>query len=288
MSNKKTKDLSDIKTKSKRSIIKINEEKCNGCGLCIPNCPEGALQVIDGKARLISDLFCDGLGACIGHCPEGAIKIEEREAEPYDEPKVMENIIKAGPNTIKAHLKHLKEHNETKFLAQAIEVLKNNGIKIPDLENKQMKTPCSCPGTAIREVNKDNELSETSGNSKQSSALRQWPVQLALLPPQAPFFENSHLLVASDCVPFANPTFHSKLLNGKSLVIGCPKLDDIESYKEKLTEIFKNNKIKSVTVAIMEVPCCYGMYAAVEGAVKDSGKEIPIIKETIGINGNIE
>ncbi len=270
---------------SRRKIIKIDEEKCNGCGLCIPNCPEGALQVIDGKARLISDLFCDGLGACIGHCPEGAIEIEEREAEPYDERKVMENIIKAGPNTIKAHLKHLKEHNETRFLSQAVEVLKNKGIPIPNLEDEKMQTPCACPGTALREVIQENNPEQ---NKEQTSALRQWPVQLNLLPPQAPFFENSHLLVASDCVPFAAPNFHSKLLHGKSLVIGCPKLDDIESYQQKLTEIFKNNSIKSVTVAVMEVPCCYGMYSAVEEAVKDSGKEIPIIKETIGINGEIQ
>jgi len=269
---------------SKRKIIKINEKKCNGCGLCIPNCPEGALQIIDDKARLISDLFCDGLGACIGHCPEGAITIEEREAEPYNEEKVMKNIIKAGPNTIKAHLKHLKDHGETKFLDQAIDVLKKKGIEIPNLEEK-METQCGCPGAAIREVNTD---SSAENNAEQSSALRQWPVQLTLLPAQAPFFDNAHLLVSADCVPFANPNFHIKLLNGKSLVIGCPKLDDIEAYKEKLTEIFKNNNVKSVTVAIMEVPCCYGLYSTVEEAVKDSGKKIPVIQETIGVNGEIQ
>ena len=268
----------------KRKIIKIDEEKCNGCGLCIPNCPEGALQIIDNKVRLISDLFCDGLGACIGHCPEGAITIEEREAEPYDERKVMGNIVKAGANTIKAHLTHLKDHNETKFLDQAIKFLKEKGIEIPDLGDNKMETQCGCPGAAIREV----KGTDASGNTEQSSALRQWPVQLGLLPPQAPFFENSHLLVSADCVPFANANFHSNLLNGKSLVIGCPKLDDIESYKEKLTEIFKNNKIKSVTVAIMEVPCCHGLYAVVEQAIEDSGKTIPLIKEVINISGEIQ
>ena len=320
----------------KRKIIRIDEEKCNGCGLCIPNCPEGALQVIDGKARLISDLFCDGLGACIGHCPENAITTEEREAEPYDEKKVMENIVKAGKNTILAHLKHLKEHNETKYLNQAKEFLREKNIEIP-MEEGKMEHPHSggCPGAALREVNKDTDVSETyslsndqrtksafysgkqyvsehaqkppynggadknmptskravfdaSGNSEQASALRQWPVQLNLLPPQAQFFENSHLLVSADCVPFANANFHSKLLNGKSLVIGCPKLDDIEAYQEKLTEIFKNNKIKSITVAIMEVPCCHGLLAAVEEAVEASGKKIPMIDETIGINGEIQ
>ncbi len=271
----------------KRNIIKIDEEKCNGCGLCIPNCPEGALQIIDGKARLISDLFCDGLGACIGHCPQDAITIEEREAEEYDEKKVMENIVKQGKNIIKAHLEHLKEHGEVKYLKQALEVLKEKNIDNP-LEEKEMQhknsLPCGCPGTQLREVNAGSDAAD---NTKQASALRQWPVQLSLLPVQAPFFQDSHLLVASDCVPFANPNFHSKLLHGKSLVIGCPKLDDIERYTEKLTEIFKNNTIKSITVAIMEVPCCSGMHMAVEEAVEASGKNIPIIKETITVEGNI-
>ena len=147
------------------------------------------------------------------------------------------------------------------------------------------QSACGCPGAAIREVNNDNSA---EGNKEQSSALRQWPVQLNLLPINAPFFENSHLLVAADCVPFANPNFHSKLLNGKSVVIGCPKLDDIEHYTEKLTEIFKNNNIKSITVAIMEVPCCHGMYMAVEEAIESSGKKIPLIKEVIGVNGEIQ
>ena len=270
----------------KRKIIKIDEEKCNGCGLCIPNCPEGALQIIDGKVRLISDLFCDGLGACIGHCPEGAITTEEREAEPYDEKRVMENIVKHGENTIKAHLKHLKEHNETKYLNEALEFLKKKNIEIPMEEDKmENEHTGGCPGAALREVNAEGDASD---NPEQASALRQWPVQMHLLPPQASFFENSHLLVSSDCAPFANANFHSKLLSGKSLVIGCPKLDDIEAYQEKLTEIFKNNKIKSVTVAIMEVPCCHGLYAAVEQAVEDSGKKVPIIQEVIGVDGGIQ
>ena len=287
---------------SKRKIVQIDEDKCNGCGLCIPNCHEGALQMIDNKARLVSDLFCDGLGNCLGHCPEGAITIVEREAEPYDEKKTMEdNIVPKGTNTIKAHLEHLRDHGTKKYLEEALEYLKEKEIKNPMevlrnqkflvprknkfLEENKMETPCGCPGAALREVNQENN---PENNTEQSSALRQWPVQLNLLPPQAPFFENSHLLVCADCVPFANPNFHSKLLNGKSLVIGCPKLDDVGAYQEKLTEIFKNNKIKSITTAIMEVPCCYGLQAAVEEAVKASGKEIPVIKETIGINGEIQ
>ncbi len=271
----------------KRKIVEIDEDKCDGCGLCIPNCHEGALQIIDGKARLVSDLFCDGLGNCLGHCPQGAIEIVEREAEPYDEKKVMVKITKQGENTIKAHLQHLKDHNETKFLNQAIEYLDENNIKNPLKEDTKMQEnlPCGCPGTAMREVNNDEDA---SNNAEQTSALRQWPVQLNLLPPQAQFFDNSHLLVSADCVPFANPNFHSKLLNGKSLVIGCPKLDDIEAYQEKLTEIFKNNKIKSITVAIMEVPCCHGLLSAVEEAIKVSGKDIPLIKEIVSISGEIQ
>jgi len=277
----------------KRTIIEIDENKCNGCGLCIPNCHEGALQIVDGKARLISDLFCDGLGACIGHCPQGAITTVEREAEPYDERKVMEeNIIPKGENTIKAHLNHLKDHNQTKLLDEAFEVLDEKGINIsegksslPKEENKMSDNlPCGCPGTAMREINPE----ESTNNVEQTSALRQWPVQLNLLPVSAPFFDNSHLLVAADCVPFANPNFHSKLLHGKSVVIGCPKLDDISAYEEKLTAIFKENNIKSVTVAIMEVPCCGGMLNAVENAVEASGKKIPVITETIGVNGSIQ
>ena len=270
----------------KRNIVEIEEDKCNGCGLCIPNCHEGALQIIDGKARLISDLFCDGLGNCLGHCPTDAITIVEKEAAPYDERKVMEKISSAGKNTIQAHLQHLKDHKEFKYLDEALDYLDEKGIDNPLLEGKEMgdNIPCGCPGTAMREVNKEETVEETNNNS----ALKQWPVQLNLLPPQAPFFDNSHLLVAADCVPFANANFHSKLLHGKSLVIGCPKLDDIDAYVEKLTEIFKQNNVKSVTVAIMEVPCCHGMLSAVEKAVEQSGKNIPIIKEIVSVEGEIQ
>lgn len=270
----------------KRKIIRIDEAKCDGCGLCIPNCPEGALQIIDNKARLVSDLFCDGLGACIGHCPRSAITVEEREAEPYDEIKVMENIVKQGKNTTKAHLKHLKDHNEMGYYNKAVEFLKRKGLEKDywEVEN-MMQDSHGCPGSALREIKRESSNQESN---EQTSALAQWPVQLNLLPVNAPFFNNSHLLVSADCVPFAYPNFHSKLLNGKSLVIGCPKLDDIEVYQEKLAEIFKNNKIKSVTVAIMEVPCCFGLYQAVKQAVEESGKDIPIIKEVVSIDGSID
>jgi ferredoxin len=269
----------------KRSIIKIDETKCNGCGKCIPNCPEGALQIIDGKVRLISDLFCDGLGACIGHCPEGAITIEEREAEPYDEKKTMENIVKHGENTIKAHLKHLKDHGETKLLNEAVEYLNENNIKITMEETKMKEDlPCGCPGTQLRELKPRNN----QPSSEQESELRQWPIQLNLLPPSAPFFQDSDLLIAADCVGFANPNLQSQLIKGRSLAIGCPKLDDIEEYKEKIKGIIEMNNLNTITVAIMEVPCCYGLYSIVEEALNESGKRITLKQITVGVDGHIK
>ena len=273
---------------AKRKIIRIDEEKCNGCALCIPNCPEGALRVIDGKARLISDLFWDGLGACIGHCPEGAITIEEREAEPYDEKKVMKNIVKQGKNTIKAHLEHLKEHNETGYFDEAIEFLKEKNIKIQLGSDKMEHLHFEgCPGAAMRDFrNKENKNEGKSSKSiEQKSELRQWPIQLHLVPPSAPFFQDSDLLIAADCVPFANANFHNTLLKGKSLAIGCPKLDDIEAYKEKIKSIIEINDLNTITTAIMEVPCCHALYSAVEKALDESGKRVTLKKIVIGVDG---
>ena len=274
---------------AKRKIIKIDEEKCNGCSLCIPNCPEGALQIIDGKARLISDLFCDGLGACIGHCPEGAITIEEREAEKYDEKKVMQNIVKQGKNVIIAHLEHLKEHGETKFLNQALEVLKEKGIKNPLSErahaNKHAGGPSGCPGTKVVDL-RGKETKKGGVAPSGVSQLKNWPVQIKLVPAFAPYLDNSDLLIAADCTSFAYAGFQDDLLKGKILLVGCPKLDDSEFYKNKFTEIFKMNNIKSVTCAHMEVPCCFGLLNIVKEALSASGKNIPFTDVNIGIKGD--
>jgi Pyruvate/2-oxoacid:ferredoxin oxidoreductase delta subunit len=272
---------------AKRDIITIDEEKCTGCGDCVPGCPEGALQIIDGKARLINDLFCDGLGACIGECPEDAISVEHREAEPYDEIKVMGNIVKQGKNTIKAHLKHLKDHGETELLKQATDYLEEKGIDNPLEEETEEKLPCGCPGTNVRDMRDAAEDEDDSPGTKQRSELRQWPVQIHLVPPNAPYFDNADLLIAADCVPFAYGNFHRDLLMGKILLVGCPKLDDAEFYKEKITEILKNNNIKSVTVAHMEVPCCFGLVKLVEDALEASGKDIPTDDITIKVDGEI-
>ena len=269
---------------AKREIIKIETDKCNGCGLCIPNCPEGAIQIIDGKARLVSDLFCDGLGACLRHCPQGAISTEEREAQAYNERKVMENIVLQGDNTIKAHLKHLKDHQEEKLLREAQEFLKEKGIKLT-LEDKTEKLPCGCPGTMVQDFRSQKSSQEGKPVLKQESQLRQWPVQIMLIPPFAPYLNDNDLLIAADCVPFAYADFHRELLKDKVLLVGCPKLDNLELYQQKITQIFQVNNIKSVTYAHMEVPCCFGLITAIKTAISASGKNIPFKDVTISIKG---
>lgn len=263
-----------------RKIIKIDENKCNGCKKCIPNCPEGAIQIIDGKARLISDLFCDGLGACLGFCPQGAITIEERQAQAYDERKVMANIVKQGKNVIKAHLEHLKIHQQEGFLRQALEYLKEQKIEIPQQE------PCGCPGARMMDFRK-KEPGEgvvkkvVSGESE----LRQWPVQIMLVPVLAPYLNDADLLIAADCVPFAYADFHQDLLKDKILLVGCPKLDDLEIYQEKFSQILKGNQIRSIVYAHMEVPCCFGLVEIIKKAISQSGKDVPFKEAIISIQG---
>lgn len=298
----------------KRKIISIDETKCTGCGQCIPDCPEGALQLIDGKARLVSDLFCDGLGACIGTCPEGAISVIEREAAPYDENAVMATIVKQGPKVIKAHLEHLSGHGQVAFYNEAVEYLIENGISIPEHAVPERKPAgplpshpragrmgeggasppgthpshpfAGCPGSAARSIPRTGPRQPVGGTT--DSELRQWPVQLTLLNPAAPYFENADLLVAADCVPFAYAGFHQDLLRGRIVIIFCPKLDsDIEGYIDKLAEIFSIHAIRSITVAHMEVPCCSGVRFVVDKALEKAGKKIPVSEKTITIAGEV-
>ncbi len=275
----------------KRKIIKIAQDKCTGCGLCLPNCPEGALQIIDGKARLISDLFCDGLGACIGHCPEGAITTEEREAESYDEKKVMANIVKQGKNVIKAHLEHLKSHNEQKYLQQAVDYLKENNIdnllKADLKATDTQKLPCACPGAKLADFRDTaDQLCPEENVVSQATQLRQWPVQLMLVPAVAPFLKDANLLIAADCVPFAYANFHQDLLRDKILLVGCPKLDDSGIYQEKIIQIVKNNNLKSITHVHMEVPCCFGLVNIIKSAISLSGKDVPFKELVVSIKGD--
>ncbi len=237
----------------KRSIVSIDEEKCNGCGMCIPNCAEGAIKIINGKAKLVDERFCDGLGACLGHCPQDAITIIERDAPDFDEAAV------------KMHLKP-----------------KTAQIKV------EKSLPCGCPGSMAMDFRNDKKVhakAHAGAVARQNSELRQWPVQLTLVSPEAPYFNDSELLVAADCVPFAYPNFHSDFLAGKSVIIGCPKLDDAEFYVDKLTEILKKNNIKSITLVNMEVPCCFGLQRIVEEAVARAGKVLPIRQTVITIRG---
>jgi Pyruvate/2-oxoacid:ferredoxin oxidoreductase delta subunit len=274
----------------KRKIIKIDEDKCNGCGQCIPNCPEGAIQIVDGKARLISDIFCDGLGACIGECPSNAISTIEREAKPYDEKKTMrENIIRAGKNTILAHLKHLEQHGEKKYLNEALEVLKEEGLEVDFDEEKNKKNdrlPCGCPGSVVMDFS--HEKKELKEIGSRISQLRQWPVQLHLVPPNAPYFQGKDVMLVADCVGYSIGDFHKDYLKGKSLAIACPKLDrEIERYAEKLINMIDDSKINSLTVMIMEVPCCSGLIGIAKKAVESASRKIKIKSIVVGIKGDI-
>ena len=273
----------------KRKIITIDQKKCNGCGECIPNCPEGAIQLIDGKARLISDIFCDGLGACLGHCPKGAISVEGREAEPYDERKVMKNIVKQGKNTIIAHLQHLKEHGETDYLNKAMDYLKEQNIKVEfntktDLDKFQ---PQGCPGSQPIEFKQDNTLQQTSVQS-QPSQLSQWPIQMHLISPDASYFKQSDLLLAADCVAYSIGDFHQRFLSGKHLAIACPKLDSNKDvYLQKLIKLIDEAKINTLTVVTMQVPCCTGLLLIAKKAVEESTRNIPIKHIMVSIKGEI-
>ena len=291
----------------KREIIKIDEEKCNGCGLCIPGCPEGALQMIDGKARLVSDLMCDGLGACIGDCPEGAIEIEEREAEPYNETIVIQEIIKHGENTVIAHLKHLKEHNELAYLKEAIQFMENISDTL-DFDLQQVKhkvhhaeeeeSSCAsgaCPGSVTRDFRID--LDQVENASKEDapvnadnlkSELMQWPVQMHLVNPMAPYFRNSDVVLAADCVAFSLGNFHQKYLKNHSLAIACPKLDQgHEIYIEKLRSMIDDAQINTLTVMIMEVPCCGGLLHLAKSAIENAKRKVPVKAIKVGIQGDI-
>lgn len=275
----------------KRQIIEIDEEKCNGCGQCIPNCPEGALQIIDGKARLISDLFCDGLGACIGECPLGAIKTVEREAEAYDEKTVMlKNIIPKGANTIKAHLKHLKDHKETKLFQIALDALKASNVEVPDLNEPLAPKACGggCPGTLAKLLSRKPAAETATASAAVASELRQWPLQLHLINPMAGYFDDADLLISADCVPYAFGDFHRHYLKGKMVITFCPKLDNsMDIYLEKLTELFRQKSIKSVTIVRMEVPCCGGTEMIVRKALAASGKELDVKVDVISLSGEI-
>jgi Fe-S-cluster-containing hydrogenase component 2 len=242
--------------KTKRKIIEIDEDLCNGCGQCIVSCAEGALRIEESKAKIIAEKFCDGLGACIGECPTGALKIIEREAEDFDE------------EAVEFHLKATKHADQPAEHALA----------------------CGCPSaqmqTFVRPTTSEKHA-EPFPRGDEASALSHWPVQIRLVPPTAPFLKNADLLVTADCTPIAYPTFHRDFLTGKVVLMGCPKFDDSEAYVEKFAQIFAQASVKSVTVVIMEVPCCGGLPMIVKKGMQLAGKDIPMERVIISARGEI-
>ncbi len=303
----------------KRTIIKIDEDLCNGCGLCIEGCHEGALQLIDGKARMISDLYCDGLGACIPECPVSAITLEEREAEPYNEQKVMERIAPKGEATVLAHLNHLIDHDQHEYVRQGIQYIKDHDLPIDLSKLTPQKTEVNmsttkeqkhtaqaaqrggqpeshhplaggggCPGSRMMNFDLPNGGAAAAPAGEQPSALRQWPVQLHLVNPEAPYFREADVLLAADCVAFSMGNFHSRFLKGKGLAIACPKLDaGKEAYIEKLTAMIDHSRINTLTVMIMQVPCCSGLKQIAVAAAQAAGRKVPVKAITVGLQGEI-
>lgn len=246
-----------------RKIIRIDEEKCNGCGLCANACHEGAIDIVDGKAKLVRENFCDGFGDCLPGCPTGAISFEEREAPEYDEAAVIA----------------AKENNNTVSKVQE---------KTTETAAKTVTEPAKhCPGSMMRQMNRNKETEVCESNDiHEKSRLQNWPVQIKLAPIQAPYFKGAKLLIAADCTAYSYASFHKDFIKGKITLIGCPKLDDID-YSDKLTEIIRNNDISSVTIVRMEVPCCKGLEMATKKALQVSGKFIPWQVVTISIEGEI-
>jgi len=240
--------------KKMRKILEIDEELCNGCGQCVPACAEGAIQIVDGKARLASESYCDGLGACLGECPQDAIHIIEREAEEFD-PEAVEHYLKE---------KDMSTKTAGKFVATGCPSSHVQTFTVPPMEE-----------------------SSDNSNEKIPSALSHWPVQIRLVPPSAPFLKGAHLLLAADCTPIAYANFHNDFLKDRVVMIGCPKFDDVQLYLQKFTELFKTADIKSVTVVVMEVPCCQGLLMIIDKALESAGKNIPVEEITISPNGKI-
>lgn len=269
-----------------RSIIEINQDMCDGCGACEVGCPEGALKIVDGKARLVGESLCDGLGACIGKCPRGAITITERDAQEYDEVKVVQEILPQGPAVLLAHFEHLDHHGQDLYLRKAVEYLVANNLAVPKgYESFAAPKPAikfqGCPGMKAHTF---APKPVASASPSGESSLENWPIQLHLVNPRAPHFAGADLLIAADCTAFALGSFHSDLLKGKALVIACPKLDSgRDIYADKLSSII--GQAASVTLAIMEVPCCSGLLKLAQEARTAAGSAIPLETVVVGIDG---
>jgi NAD-dependent dihydropyrimidine dehydrogenase PreA subunit len=237
-----------------RKIVHIDEELCDGCGKCIPDCVEGALQLIDGKARLVKEIYCDGLGACLGTCPQGAISIEERDAEAFDE------------EATRVHMENLPRK--------------------PSMEKNKEISTSGCPGVAARQLHPSETVAFP--NQEATSRLGHWPVQLSLVSPGAPYFDGKELLLTADCGPVAIPDFHSQFLSGRAIAVSCPKLDDVTGHLARLSAIISAGDIKSIKILRMEVPCCSGLTRLAQAALQASGKDLRLEEVIIGIDGKIQ
>jgi len=277
----------------KRNIVRIDENLCNGCGQCVTACAEGAIQLIDGKARLVSEIYCDGLGACLGECPQGAITIEEREASAFDEKAVAQHLAvqkpaverPGGPHTHAATAPAESQKPATTGFHAPM------GSGCPGTQARVLKSNARPAGATVAGGSGASPAAAAccsgSASGPRPSALAQWPIQLHLVSPQAPYFADCDLLVAADCVAFAMGDFHERLLEGHSVAIACPKLDNAGPYVDKLAAIFSHNNIRHLTVAIMEVPCCRGLEMMVNQALKKSGKDIPLTLKVISLDGQV-
>jgi Pyruvate/2-oxoacid:ferredoxin oxidoreductase delta subunit len=259
-----------------RKIVEIDEARCDGCGRCITSCAEGAIALVDGKARLVGDVLCDGLGACLGECPQGALRVVERQAPAFDEAAVQGHLARARPPASAGA--PAAEHGHGPAAGCP-------GTRSRTLPRKSLTVVADAPSAGPGSSSGPRGLRAPAGAAQ--SQLGQWPVQLHLVPAAAPYFQGADLLVAADCVPFACARFHDDLLAGKALVVGCPKLDDVRAYAEKLGQIFTRSDIRSVTVARMEVPCCGGIAMAVRQGLAASGKAIPVRDVIVNVDGTL-
>lgn len=271
----------------RRKIITIDQEKCDGCGICENACPEGALKVVDGKARLVGELLCDGLGECLSTCPQKAIQIEEREAEPYSEIEALKNIIPQGQNVIQAHLRHLRNHGQTEYLGQALSYLRAHQIAVdmtPEIADHR-SVGGQCPGSRSLSFSPRQDIRE---DIEMPSQLTHWPIQLHLINPAAPHYRNSDLLIAADCVAYAYADFHRNSLKGRTLTIACPKLDQRqELYGPKLTALIDEAGVNSIKIMIMQVPCCSGLLRQLVDAASRATRKVPISCVIVGLSGEI-
>ncbi|MCL2349235.1 MAG: 4Fe-4S binding protein [Planctomycetaceae bacterium] len=298
----------------KRQIIKIDEEKCNGCGRCAESCVEGAIQMVDGKARLISEVFCDGLGACLGECPVGAITVEQKESQPYDERQTIRRLVPQGEHIVALHLEHLRSHGQKKYYEEGIETLGEMGIPVPGIETlksareaasvssqkvtsqkvntgeKQMSKEeksspsCDCPHATQEAMEKVRATSKSTARE----GMANWPIQLHLLNPDSTVFDDADLVIAADCTAFALPDFYKRFTKNKVLIIFCPKLDQAtDIYVEKLAEIFTQHQVRSITVLRMLVPCCGGTSVIVREAIKHAGQNLDVVEYIVNFDGTM-